>query len=821
MKRAYRKNIRRTIRQSLGRYLAIMAIIALGVGFFSGLKVTKPGMIEAGDKYLSEHSLYDFRLVASTGFDDDAVETMRKEPHVMAADGSYYEDMIYESASGKEIVLRAHSITEDVNTLELRDGRMPEASDECVVDAYQLNGQDMIGKEIKIADSNDDAVKDAFAYQTYKVVGTVNSPIYLNIERGTTTLGNGKISAFIYLPEDGFSFDAYKEIYVKCQDSYEIYTDEYEDFIEAVKPDIEESLQKITDARYARIEQAIGSQYAQAMFGTPSSYVMDRSTNVGYMCYDNDTNIVDGVAKVFPIFFFLIAALVCSTTMTRMVDDERGQIGTYRALGYTNGSIMAKYLIYSGSSAVIGCLVGFFGGSYVFPYVISEAYKMLYDFGDGIGFYFSPWLLAICVVVSLICSMGTAFLACINELRCMPAELIRPKAPAAGKRILLERIPFIWKPMKFLHKVTARNVFRFKKRMFMMLLGIAGCTALVLTGLGLRDSVSNLAEFQFGEIDTYDMELTLNGTYSGDKQQEVEDAIGDGYKSSTHLMKSTVEYHTDTAVKTLYLIAAEQKNLDGFVHFDFTTSDGHYPKNGEVMLSKKIAEIADVKVGDAITFYDSDAGDVTLTVSGIFENYVWHYAYMTPQCYEDYFHKTCEDNTMYVNVDRDETAYEAGGNLSSLDDVMSVSVVAEIKDRVVNMMKMIDAVVGLVIGCAGALAFIVLFNLSNINITERQREIATIKVLGFYPGETGSYVFRENFVLTLMGIVVGLPLGIVLHRFVMSQIQVDMVAFASKIMNISYVYSVLIVLVFLIVVDVVMRRKIDKIDMAESLKSIE
>ncbi len=818
----------------MGRYLAIMAIIALGVGFFSGLKVTKPGMVETGNKYLREHNFYDFRLLSSIGFDADAVDEMRKQEHVLAADGSYYEDMIYADADGKEKVLRAQSITEHVNTLELRDGRMPEADDECVVDAYQFKGQDIIGQEIEIADSNTQETKDVFAYKKYKVVGTVNSPIYINIERGTTNLGNGRISAFIFIPEGGFSFDAYKEIYVQSQDSYDIYTDAYDDFIDDVTPDMETALQEVTDNRYDRlvtelgsalVEDAVEKQYveqaAKEAFGDVKTYVLDRSTNVGYMCYDNDTNIVDGVAKVFPIFFFLIAALVCSTTMTRMIDDERGQIGTYRALGYTNGSIMAKYLIYSGSSAFLGCVIGFFGGSYLFPYVISEAYKMLYDFGTGIDFYFSPGLLVICLIVSLLCSMGTAFLACINELRCMPAELIRPKAPAAGKRILLERIPFIWKPMKFLHKVTARNVFRFKKRMFMMLLGIAGCTALVLTGLGVRDSVSNLAEFQYGEIDTYDMELTLNGTYNDDVQQEVEDAVGDGFEDSTAIMKSAVEYHTDSAIKTVYLVAAEQADLDSFVHFDMTTKNGAYPKTGEVILSKKIAEIADVSVGDQITLHDTDAGDVTLTVSGIFENYVWHYAYITPECYEQYFDKTCEPNTMYVHVDKDSTAYEAGGKLSALSGVMSVTVVAEIKDRVENMMKMMDAVVGLVIGSAGALAFIVLFNLSNINITERVREIATIKVLGFYPGETGSYVFRENFVLTLMGIVVGLPLGYLLHSFVMSQIQVDMVAFASKIMNISYLYSVLIVLAFLVIVDLVMRRKIDKIDMAESLKSIE
>ena len=676
---------------------------------------------------------------------------------------------------------------------------MPESDDECVLDQYQFGNSDMIGKEITVSDSNDAETKMVFKHKTYTVVGMVNSPMYINIERGTTSIGNGRVSAFVYIMQEGFNYPIYQEAYLKCQDSYDIYTDEYDDFIEDIKPDIEDALDDM---------------------GKSGTYILDRSTNTGYMCYDNDTNIVDGVARVFPIFFFLIAALVCSTTMTRMVDDERGQIGTYRALGYSNFSIISKYMIYSGSAALVGCLAGFFGGCYLFPYVISEAYKMLYDFGDGIEFYFSPVLLIICIIVSLICSMGTTFLACKNELRCMPAELIRPKAPAAGKRILLEKLPFVWKRMKFLHKVTARNVFRFKKRMFMMILGIAGCTALVLTGLGVRDSVSNLAEFQYGDIDIHDIETTLQGG-NADIAETLLDDMGDDVTGYTELYKSSVELHMDSSIKTVYMIAAEKEDLDGYVSFSLKSGEKAYPEYGEVMLSEKIADIAGVEVGDTITLTDTDSGDVTLTVSGIFKNYVWHYAYVTPETYRDYFDKDCDANTLYINVKNDQTAYEVGAKLQQLDNVMNVSIIPEIKDRVSNMMTMMNAVVWLVIGSAGALAFIVLFNLSNINITERVREIATIKVLGFYSGETGAYVFRENLVLTIIGVVVGLPFGVWLHSFVMSQIQVDMVAFASEIMKISYLYCVVIVLIFFLIVDLVMRRKIEAIDMAESLKSIE
>lgn len=832
MNKAYKKNIRRTIGKSKGRFFAIMAIIALGVGFFAGLKVTKPGMIKTADSYLREHKFYDFRLLSSNGFDEDEIAFMQEQQNVIDVEGAVFEDFIYMDENGSETVVKANSLTEKINTLELCAGRMPETADECVLDAFQFD-ESMIGKQINIADRNSDEVKDSFKYDSYTVVGMVNSPVYINMERGTTSLGNGRISAFMYIQPEGFCFDYYKEMYVLCQDDYSIYSDEYEDYIDGIRDDIETALKQAADKRYTDMKNEIQKQYENVIgnelvadielptLSEPEVYVFDRSGNTGYMCYDNDTNIVDGVAKVFPIFFFLIAALVCSTTMTRMVDDERGQIGTLRALGYSNPSIISKYMIYSGSSALIGCVVGYFGGTYLFPYVIWSAYRILYDFGDGFNFYFSLPMLLISMVVSLVCSMGTTYFACKNELRCMPAELIRPKAPAAGKRIFLEKIGFIWNRMKFLHKVTVRNVFRFKKRMLMMLVGIAGCTALVLTGLGVRDSVVNLAEFQYGDIDTHDIELTFSNTIMDEDVEAVKDTAGDDMIEFVSLYRTAVEYHMETSVKTVYVVVAAEDSLDGFMHFKMLEGDDSYPEYGEIFLSQKIAEIADVHVGDTITFKDNTEGQITLTIGGIYENYVWHYAYMTPETYVEYFGEEYKPNTMYVNTKSDEEAFLAGAKLRKLEQVMNVMVVPEMKERVENMMKVMDAVVWFVIGSAGALAFIVLFNLSNINITEREREIATIKVLGFYQRETGAYVFHENLVLTLMGIVIGLPLGVMLHRFVMQQIQVDMVAFKVAILPASFLLSVIIVLLFLKVVDVVMRRKIDHIDMAESLKSIE
>lgn len=898
MKSAYSKNIFRTILRSMGRYLAILAIIALGVGFFSGLKVTKQELVLTADSYLNEHNMYDFKLLSTYGFTDTELDYIESADIGLMAEGSYNEDFIYVDEDGgttSEYILKAYSMPTKVNTLAVRSGRLPQADNECVVDS-SIFGESMIGKQLKISAHNSDDTISCFKYDSYTVVGLADSPLYFNSERGTTTIGDGKVDAFVFIPLEGFEYECYKELYVRCNNIYEIYTDEYDAFIEEKTPYIEQLLNEASLNRYEELKTNIDDIYDKAVaklekevkdairpqveeeikkqmveeykyqgltddlieasfesgifeipqdvveekvnelaekeiaariqelksteLAKPENMLFDRASNIGYTCYDNDTNVVSGIARVFPVFFFLIAALVCSTTMTRMVDDERGQIGTLRALGYTNGAIISKYMIYSGSAAIIGCIGGFFGGCYLFPAVIWKAYHLLYDFGGSLEFYFSPPLLFICIVVSLVCSMGTTFFAVRNELTNMPSELIRPKAPAAGKRILLERVGFLWKHMRFLHKITARNVFRFKKRMLMMIVGLGGCTALVLTGLGIKDSVTNIADFQYDEIEVHDLEVTLSNGMTDELVKELEEKTEGLVTEYSGVYRTSVEYHADDTVKTVTLTVSNENDIENYMNF---ASDGkrvQYPGYGEIMLTGKIAAIAGVGVGDDITLI-CDNREITLKVSGIYDNYVWHKAYITPETYEDYFGEEYSVNTILANTVNDDAAYESGAGIGGIDGVMGVMVVPELKTRVSNMMSMLNAVVWLVIGSAGALAFIVLINLSNINISERVREIATIKVLGFYPGETGAYVFRENLVLTLMGIVVGLPLGVLLHAYVMNQINVDMIDFKTEIFPISYLLCAVIVLVFLKVVDFVMRIKIDKIDMAESLKSVE
>jgi len=859
MKSAYLKNIIRTFNRSKGRFFAILAIVMLGVGFFAGLKVTKETMVGTADRFYREHRFYDYRLISTYGFTDTEIEKLEKKLECLFAsgeagkkecegvenspvllEGSFYEDFIYVDLKGDSDILRAYSIPEKVNTLALREGRMPEKPDECLLDADKF-GSKYLGELITIDASNDSTAIDSFKYKEYKVVGLVNSPLYLSGERETTSIGNGRVTAAVFIPKEGMSFEYYKEAYLSCQDSMKIYTDEYDELIDSYTDSIRDILGEIAyERRKAILDDLFLRPIMEESVPIPEIYVLTRKMNTGYAGYDSDTSIVRDIAKIFPVFFFLIAALVCSTTMTRMIDEERGQIGTFRAMGYSNGAILLKYLLYSGIAGMIGCISGFFAGCWMFPFVIARAYTMLYNYGEKTIYYYSPGLLVICIIVTLICTMGTTFFACRRELQGMPAELIRPKAPAAGKRIFLEYIRPLWRSMKFLHKVTARNIFRFKKRMIMMIVGIAGCTALVLTGFGIKDSISNIANFQFEEIDVYDAAVIYKGGIDDKIREEfysvLEESFGDssfkendGWQdgilqgdrvSGIELYQTTITLNLENAVKSVYLIAAEGDRLSGYIEFNMTEGDG-YPGRGEVILSDKIAKLADKKKGDDITFTLSDNSEVTLRVAGVFENYVWHYAFVTPETYSEYFGREYTPNAMYLNTSSEEDAYSLGAAINEIPEVASLNVVPALKDRVSKMMSMLNAVVWLVIGSAGALAFIVLINLSNINITERVREIATIKVLGFYSGETGSYVFRENFVLTLMGTVFGIPAGRILHSFVISQIKVDMVSFKTVLFGKSYILSVIIVIGFAVTVDLLMRRKLERIDMAESMKAVE
>ena len=1138
------KSSLREIRQSLGRYLAIMAIIGLGVGFFAGLRMSQPNMNATGVEYLNEYNMHDFRLLSTLGFTDSDVEAFKQHHGIESAHGAVYSEFLWQSSEDAETVLIAHSITEDINEPHLLAGRMAVAGNECVADAT-LFSEDDIGTKIEISKQNDEETRDLFLHDAYTIVGIAKSPYYLNYERGTSSIGAGNIAGFIYIPESGFSFEAYYELYLTLSEHENAYSPEYDAQVEELEPELdallderaqirydgiyqdaykeilegeqevqdgwdefhaekqktqrklnssysmlsngeaeyadgqkayeqglveyenglkeyeagvgplEEAEAQVAEARktfdtekaaamqkldvasltlkaaqaeydrqlqkyesgmqtiesnraripameqeiadrsgyiakqavvvntarlkmlatlptdpnydavrqvyeqekqaydsavaqnakdraevgrmraenvslqaslpplkrildaskpaldagwaefnqqkaaaeeqlnaaeaplleaeaevaanrklldeakaqldaakaeldatpgrlaaaraeldngwsqyrygkaranseFAKAEQELKDAEAELADGKskldelekPTTFLLTRDENVGYVCFDNDISIVKSISVVFPVFFFLVAALVCMTTMTRMVDEQRTQIGVLKAMGYSDGQIMGKYMFYSGSAAVIGSIIGYLLGSYTMPKIIWEIYGIMYGFAE-LKFTFDPMLALVSFASAILCSVGATYFSCRHELKQPAAELIRPKAPKAGKRVFLEYITPIWSRLSFLYKVSVRNVLRYRSRLVMMVLGIGGCAALLVTGFGIRDSIMTIADDQYDTITLYDYAVSFMEELS---PEEADAYLRDaGYTSDYGVLvhNGGIDVVTEEKTKSVNFIVPHDGSLEGFMDFHQGDEPVVFPGKDEVIIDEGLAKVMNLQVGDSLTLRDKNLGTMDLTISGIYDNFFHHNVYISPETYEDHFGVAPEYAGMFVHARNAEDPYAESVALLEDENVSNVMVTQSMRDRVTDMLSRLDLVVVIVVVCAGALAFIVLYNLTNINITERVREIATIKVLGFDRNEVATYVFREIRFLAILGSVFGLLMGKLLHLFVMAQIQVEGMFFPAKVAPMSYLIAMVLTIVFAVVITMLMRPKLDHIDMAESLKSIE
>ena len=822
-KKALHRSILRDIRGSFGRFFAIFAIIALGVGFFSGVRITTPAMVHTFDTFLKENRFFDLKLASTIGWDDRDVEAVAKREQVLAAEGAIQYDAICRLPSGEDVVFKAHSITQEVNCLRLVEGRLPETDSEVVLDSknkYDMN----VGDTLQLSETNSKGTFNHFKARSYTVVGFVDSPLYINFERGSTSLGNGLVSGFIFLRKTAFREDSYTEIYVDLDLPGEIYSEEYDEALDRIRDPWEEFLPKLAEKRLRRIAVdpdnllltlwSMVSADESAM--KPDTYVLDRSSNLGYACFESDSRIVEQIARVFPIFFILVAGLVCMTTMTRMVEEQRGQIGVLKALGYSNRDILWKYTAYSGSASLMGCIFGYTIGIFLFPGVIWLTYNIMY-IKLPLIFIFDPGLAAIAFLVAITSCVGITVISCRYELSQNAAGLMRPKAPKPGKRVFLEHIPAIWNHMKFFHKVSARNILRYKGRFLMMVLGISGCTALLLTGFGLRDSINGFTDTQFGEIQTGDLEVNFKNGTQEELPEHLTEALQQGKAEYSPYRSCSMDLVKEKTTKLVQvMIPKRDSSFDSF--FTLKTKEGQVlevPKPGEIVISIAVAERNNISVGDSVFLRGDDLKEVPVKVTGIFWNHIYNYVIASPEDLPG------DLNAAYVTYPEGTDIYQAQTDLSACAEVTYVNVYQATKDRFSNILGSINYIVLIIILSAGGLAFVVLFNLTNINITERLREIATIKVLGFYPGETAQYIFRENFVLTLIGMLAGLGLGVLLHRFVMAQIAVDMIYFNCVIKPVSFVSGIILTFVFTALVSLGMRRKLDRINMAESLKSVE
>ena len=1088
MTEAFRKDTLRTMRKTLNRFCSILLIVALGVGFFAGVRATGDDMRNTASDYYTDYNAMDIKVLSTLGFSQNDVEAVEAVAGVKQVYAGKYVDCL--TLCQDNFLTRVLSLPQDpessqtMNRLRVLTGHLPQAANECVVDEkIQYKYHFELGQTISLgsADPLDD-LENSLENTEYTIVGIVNSPMYLDMtRRGSTTVGDGSLDAYLYVPEENFTAEYYTELYVTAEGSGDLncYTEEYDNLAAALKtalepvgeargelrmqemadylnekiPEAQEKIadaeaqladaeQQLTDAanelanarkqiedgekeledgraelekqkaQYEKYEQqyeegkqqleaaklqmtavdaakaqlAAGKAQINAIMGRMENLPEDsvllpiladtlaptlneltdangKKLNLGDKLYDADGNVtpatvaatrtavndyfssmekqitsaagqyesgkaeleqsrkqldtykaelekaekklsdgekkladarikladgekefeeksadarqkiadgkeelnrgklqlsdaeemleklspaewylytrkdlalgvgefgddaarIDNISTIFPVFFLAVAALVCLTTMARMVEEQRTEIGTLKALGYTDREIQKKYLIYSLSATVLGSGLGLAVGFKLFPTVIYDAYCIMYDL-PPVEAPFHWGVAAICVVVALGCVTLVTCSVCRGVLSEMPANIMRPKAPPAGQRVLLEKVPFIWRRLSFSHKVTVRNLFRYKKRVLMTIVGIAGCAALVLTGYGLQDAISDIVTNQFQQVFRYDL---LAG-YSAEDEAE-EQALFAQLESDSNIKEWMPQYRaTITAVGAKHsyevnlTVSKDYTRLTDFVSLQERVSrKGLTPEKEGAIITEKLGTMLGLKAGDTLILRDSDNRTYALEIAGVSENYASHFVYISAEYYEEIFGKAPEYNAVIVDLaDRDDWAATSEKLLAG-GTVQMVSSDAELLAQYMNITDNLGYVVAVLIVSAGLLAFVVQYNLSNINITERTREIATLKVLGFYDSEVSAYIYRESVILTILGTGLGLLLGTALTRFVVSTAEVDSIMFGRNIYWPSFLMATLITFLFSFLVNWAMHYRLKKINMVESMKSVD
>lgn len=1018
MKSAMQKDFWREIGHTKSRFFSMMILVALSVAFLSGLKATAPDMKKTGDDYLDSLHLADIQVLSTLGLTDEDIDALKAQESIENAEGEYVLDA-FASSDGAEAVVKVLSLSDQgINDVLLREGRMPARADECVVEENMLG---LLGIAIgdTIALEPDSKMDDALADEQYTVVGTVRSPVYIAVERGTSTIGSGTVKAYLYLPREAFTLDYYTAAYVRVSGAAEMtaFYDEYDDYIDDVIDTLEafgderaalrhdslvaEATEKLDDAQQelddakaeadeelgkaqrelsdarkkldngwrdyrsgqqelkdsrARLDEAYQSlrdgeqEYADGLAQYEASrrefedqkaaagagmaavtdpaalaamqqqmeqaqqqldeakaqldasraeldtgwqeyddgeaqyasgaqtladayrdlqkgeqdyrdglndyedgkaeadekiadaqakitdarrevadiescewYLFSRSYNPGYTGFGQDAERMANLASVFPIIFFLVAALVCLTTMTRMVEEQRVQIGSLKAMGYSSLAISRKYLFYGLLPSLTGGVFGLVIGYILFPKMIFTAYQIMYQMPD-IELRAYPEISIFSVLAAVACTTLATLWACLATLRETPASLMRPRTPKAGKRVFLEYIRPLWKRMSFTHKVTARNLFRYQKRFWMTVIGIGGCTALIIAGFGMRSSLLFTMSRQYDDLFHYSAQVTLSDNALSTERQAVEDFLAGDERIVSYVPceASSATVVTPSYSTTAYVEVMASDEIGKVVDlFDYKSGDPITMGDEGVYIDQKLSELLKVSVGDTFFLDGDERGDVT--VAGIYEHYTGHFIYMTPGYYENALHADGEPNAYLMNFTSDDTdtCNAIFEKLLSLSGVATTSRMRDTQDTYMHSMERVDFVVVIIILAAAALAMVVLFNLSNINITERQRELATIKLLGFYDGEVSAYVYRENIVLTVFGILLGCFMGHWLHIYLVRSTEIDLMMFGRQTATSAYVYAAILTMLFSIAVNILAHFRMKKIDMVESLKSAE
>ena len=1009
------KNTLKKIKKSFGRYISILIIVMIGVGFYAGIQASAPDMLAVADEYYSDQHLMDYKIVSTMGLTKDDVSALASLSGVSNVIPSYSLDIL-----SNENALRVMSLEDTVNTVKLITGRMPSSGQECLGDDKSYK----VGEIIQITED----VTDKLEFTEYTVVGTVESALFLSKDYGSTTIGDGKLSSYIFVNKSTFLLDAYTEIYLQAEvpSNTQAYSKEYEavslsinDALINIKADreaaryqeifdkankeitenedkflaeksdgqqaladakleLDDNAKKIKDgkaelieneaelneneekqkkefndakdqiadgwlkidaalkqqgikqseldtflsqldagivtletqlsqipvesAEYPQLQATLEQQviaregllqlkesikdlseqeaelnqgietfeseitkakneiekaktelaeneaklsegYAEynenlAKFNDeiadaeaklsdakqklseiehPTWYINDRDAAVGYTDLKNSIDVVSSVAVVFPFLFIAIVILMTSNSMARMIAEERGELGTLTSLGYKDESIIGTYLFYVLSAATLGTVIGFFAGCFIIPPLIYSNFQFLLP--ELILKYDVIVFLLILLFALILMTIVTLF-ACNRELRHHPSVLMRPIPPKNGQKILLERNDFIWKHLSFTWKVTFRNMFRYKKRALMTIVGVAGCSALLLVGFGIRDSMNGIAERQYEEIFEYDNMIVLNKETTQLDNEVKSILTKENINNPLLLKQSAIKCEVKASSIDAFLIVPE--NIEMFEkHFHlFKTDDSTAVSISKgVVISQKISDKLKLNIGDDFTLKDSDNNLYTIPVAAIAENYLSNYVYINSDQYRTIFKEEPLYNTIVSSYSGNETTMAK--RLIDSDQIVNVILTSDIMQIALDNNESLNGIITLLVVVASLLAIIVLYNLTSINISERTREIATLKVLGFRDDETNGYIYREAFLLTLISIAFGLVLGIVLHGFVIGAIERDAMVMMRKIHVVSFVLSAIMTIVFSSLMQIVTYYKLKTIDMIQALKSVE
>ena len=805
------KNTIRKLKHSFGRYFSLLIIVLIGIGFYAGIQSSVPSIKRIQNDYYKNTNLMDLTVRSTLGLTDEDVNALKKLDTVSDAIPSYSAYVL----NGEEAI-KVHAITENTNQYELISGRKPENDNECLADSAFYK----VGDTIKIT-SDESTLKT----KEFKVVGTIISPLYTGTNYGYTNIGNGKLHSYIYVPKTAFNLDTYTEIYItgkKTEDDIP-YSKAYDDFLDELTNEVESIQSEREEARLTEVKDALiksamltGNTNAEMTDLDSSWYITGRNAEVtGYNTLENQYFQVTTIATIIPLIFVSIVFLMTSNTMTRMITEERTEMGTFSSLGISNTRITLNYLGYVLSGTIIGAIIGYLIGTIFIPPLV---YNIFQFHIPDLEYYFDINLFTGCLLVAITLMTIVTVWNCRKSLKEKPANLLRPESPKSGKTIFLEKIKFLWSKLSFSSKITTRNIFRYKKRVFMTLIGSAGCTFLIFIGFALKDSINGVGDKQYGELFTYDNMIVLNNNVQ--TSQDLTD-INDKIKNPLLFNQYSydLKYGDDESLSVYVVIPENNRETfeDYFNLLDNKTGDHLTLNNDGVIITPKIADKLNLEVGDNITIQNEDAEERKIKITGIAENYISNYIYISKDLYNKIFN---EDITYNMVASQNKKGTKAKDILNT-GSVMTVNFSDDLKESANNEIKGLNNIVILIVVVSSLLALTVLYNLTSINISERQREIATLKVLGFNGRESNEYIYRETLVVVIIGIIIGLIISVPLHRVIIGFIECDDIMFLKTVKVLSFVYASVLTLVFALVMQVVTYFKLRKVDMIESLKSVE